>query len=222
MFFELLSTHHKVFFCEEEVKDELQKVCNTSNTTFIVKPFAELSILRRFPLEVWKKELEHDPEKYHTAELGVIWASKKEFVKEALAARPDTDWACWVDAGCIRTDTWRAPIQQFLKRDAFKNIQPGVYLQCLEPFEKRAFYSFPDRYIAGAICLFHRDFIWEYSTIYDGVVDWYIANKKGITMDQYIMASMVSNYDLKWLRLVDDNGLTEPCPDRWFFFFSKW
>ena len=167
IYFELLSNHKKIFFCEEDTKNELEKECNTVNTIFIIKPFTELNILKTFPFELWKQHLKYDPEKYHTPELGIVWANKKEFLREAFKLFPDIQWMCWVDAGCIRNYNWKSYINLFLQRCDFKGLSPGVYLQCIRPFIKKQFYTYPDIYIAGALILSHRDYIDEYCTLYD-------------------------------------------------------
>jgi hypothetical protein len=219
LFFELLKDHKKIFFCDEEMKKEIERRCNTQNTRFIIRDFNDLEILKKYGYELWENHLEYDAYEHHTAELGIIWANKKEFVREALEEE-GCEWGCWVDAGSIRDIRWAEYIPDFLRRETFKVAEKGVYMQSLKELIKKEYYVHPEIYIAGAIILFHKDYIKKYCELYNEVLDSYIKEKKGITMDQYIMASIACK-DLDWIKVINIENEKSKYIDDWFFFFGK-
>ena len=201
-----------VFFTDDATLLKIKPFAK-SNINFIVKPFKSLGVFEQFPFDFWQRQIERDPELYHTWQLGAIWANKMYFLRDATKFQGD-DWLVWVDAGCIRKDAWRPYIDTFTKRDTFQT--PGVYMQLLKPLPSQApkYYVYPDSYVAGAIIVAHRSKIDDYIDAYNSKLEEY--DKAGVsgTMDQYIMASIL---DVPWIHgIVCDVNV----PDEWFFFLA--
>ena len=226
-FFRMFRDQRLVFFCDAAMRAELDTICgDVSWVTFIIQEFADLPILRKIPRAFWNATRKLDSEAYHTPELGILWASKKEFLRQAAATITTTasDWFLWVDAGCIRTEDWEVDCKNFGTRRLY-TMEPGVYLQCIQPIpaEKRHF-RYPDVHIAGAIILAHRKYIDDFCKQYDDMVFEYIEKRIPFLMDQYVLASMVQRPDTPaWLRTISSaEELSEIdrlyCVDIWFFF----
>ncbi len=219
-FFSYLGHRKIIFFCDNEIHEEIKTFnINLNNVIFIIKNFNELSKLNKFPMEFWQKHIELDEEKYHRAELGIIWASKEEFIKEASEYLPDDEWFIWVDAGCIRTELWAEECKNFLRRA--KSLSKGVYLQALNiPPLEQIFFKFNRgiNYIAGAIILVHKDYIEKLIDTYDEILNVYDKNNIPVIMDQYILASIYTIIKPEWLHLIKYDN--QPVPDKWFFFLG--
>lgn len=220
IYFNLLSHIPKIFFCEELIKNEIIQRFNPENIEFIILNFIDLPILKKISHDIWKKHLQYDIERYHTPELGIIWSSKKDFVLEASKLYPEEKWFCWVDAGCIRTLQWGNFTQELFTRLDYRTLTPGIYLQKISNLEEdQLFKIFPFKSIAGGIILFHKKYIEDYISLYSSVLELYIANRISITMDQYIMASIIINYNPQYIYNID--YITElDVPDKWWFFLG--
>lgn len=208
-----------LFFTDQEGLVELKPLAK-ENVEFRVKPFESLEIFKKFDQAFWERQLEHDVEKYHTWQLGAVWANKQHFVKEASTEYPDEDWFLWVDAGCIRKDSWAPYTEKTGLREY--PFEPGVYLQCLNPIPRdRIFFRYPDIFIAGGLILFHRDHIDNFITEYHRSLMIYILLRLSGTMDQYIMCTLSQKHP--FIHCVERSVMTQyvqDCPDIWFFFLA--
>ena len=215
-FFRFLKGKPILFFCEEKTKKELEGFhLSLENVEFIILPFSQIVKDSKIPFEIWKESCIIDPEKYHTPELGFIWANKKEFIRLAAEYNKNIDWFIWIDAGCIRKDLCEGIYQSFLNRN-MNLLNPGVYLQQINKIEPKEFYIYPDICIAGAIIVFHRNFIDIYIEEYNKTLINYYYNKIPLIMDQYIMASLVKFPWLHTIKGYEFNSIY----DRWFFFLE--
>ena len=208
-----------LFFTDEECLLELKPLAK-ENVEFRVKPFESLEIFKNFDKAFWEKQIEVDIETYHTWQLGAVWANKHLFAKEAFTEYPDEDWFLWVDAGCIRKDSW-APYTEKTGLRKYP-LDPGVYVQSLNPIPReRVFFRYPDQFIAGGLILFHRDHIDNYIKEYAfGLMKYGILKLSGI-MDQYVIAHLSQQFS--FIHCVDRKLMTEyvqGCPDPWFFFLA--
>lgn len=198
-----------LFFTDHENYQCLKDIAG-KNVQFQIQEFSELSIFKTFPPAFWQEQIKIDPQKYHTWQLGAIWANKSRFVQEAMYIC-ESEWYMWVDAGSLREDY--PQIEKFGSRtlpDTF-----GIYLQLLKPLTK-TFFSFPDWYIAASHILFHKDYINQYVSLYDETLKIYEEEKIPLIVDQYIIASMVPNAPFIHTILVDPDTLPIY---RWFFFY---
>lgn len=209
-FFTKLTWQKIVFFTDEENLDSL-KVFAGPNVQFMLEEFNNLPIFQDFSSEFWKEQILLNPEKYHSWQLGALWASKSYFVRTASHVSED-EWLIWVDAGCVRTEEWN--LNDFTRRNTFS--EPGTYLQLLKPLPSKELFEFPNVFVAGSHILFHRSKIHSYIQSYKEIVNKYIQNKKCIINDQYVMASMAKTCNFL-IPILYDNAY---CPDKWFFFFS--
>ena len=215
-FFSFLHNNPIIFFCEESTKKEIESFnIPLDNVNFIILPFKNLYEISGINEEMWNKTWELDPEKkYHTPELGLVWCCKKEFVRLATNFDTNATWFIWVDAGCIRNISWKESCKNFTKR-RLSSLTPGVYLQLINPLESKDFYKYPDVFIAGAIIIFHKNYILPYKELYTKTLLQYYTNNTAFIMDQYIMASMFKENHV-WLHAI-------PCIesiDVWFFFLD--
>ena len=187
-----------------------------SNVRFIIQNFESLDIFKDFSQGFWQDQVKIDPEKYHTWQLGALWASKTRFVKQASQIDPTYDWYMWVDAGCVRNDDWKICIDAFGKRKVPDS--PGVYIQLLKSIpDHKSFFQFPDVYVAGSHILLHKSYIDNYNELYAETLKTYESQRIPAIMDQYIIASMIKTATFIYPILYDPQ-LNVPC--EWFFFFS--
>lgn len=215
-FFRFLAGKPIIFFCEEETQHEIRGFGLPLDTVeFVTLPATALPSLTRISYEKWVESCNCDPEKYHTPPLGMIWCCKKEFVRMASERRPTVDWFTWIDAGCIRQDAWESSCKEFTSR-RIHTLPPGVYLQCIASVQRKEFYTFPDICIAGAIILFHRQFIHPFIASYMTELIRYYRNNTPFIMDQYIYASMLTKQH-EWLHTIPNDT---PTVDKWFFFLD--
>lgn len=192
------------------------------NITFRIIEFNKLGVFNDFPREFWERQIQRDPESYHSWELGAIWANKKYFIREASNEYPDKEWFVWMDAGSVRKESWGPFIEPFTKRNF--TSEPGVYMQVLDRLPKdKTYFRYPDQHVAGALILFHRSCIQNYINDYNTVLKEYDANNIAGTSDQYIMATLLNKYP-QWTGvergLVKQFNYVNTCPDPWFFFLS--
>jgi hypothetical protein len=209
-FFRKLSWQKIYFFTDQSNYDSL-KILAGKNVNFIIQAFENIPIFKDFSPEFWKKEILNDPEKYHTWQLGALWACKSYFVRQVSDMYFGDEWFVWVDAGCVRTESWN--LDDFTRRNVIS--QPGVYLQLLNNLSNKEFFQYGGgSYIAGSHILFHKSLISNFIENYKQTINKYIENKLCIIDDQYIIASMIKTS--VFLKPIIFNGI---CPDRWFFMF---
>jgi hypothetical protein len=222
-FFQYFSHLPVVFYCEAATHADIaSRSWPIANVTFVHEAFTALAITRTFPRSVWAEQLAYDVERYHTAELGIVWANKKEFMRGA-AQRTCADWVVWVDVGCIRSDAWEPACAQFTQRN-MRTLTPGIYVQCLKPIPADvrhfAYADGTNTFIAGAIIVGHAEYLDLFCAQYNVTAADYLAHRVSITSDQYVMASMV-NQKLPWLHTINyydcDAAFRAACIDEWFF-----
>lgn len=211
------------FVCNTEIRDLIASFgTDLSKVTFCICEFDNLPILQKFPMEFWKKHKQIDPEEYHTPELGIIWANKKECIKIANKYQPNYTWYLWIDAGCIRKEEWGPSCAEFGLRHS---LAPGVYLQALQDIPKeREFFKFDNWivFIAGAIILVHKDYIDNLVNRHDNMLLTYDAANMCAISDQYVLASLANKES--WIHPINFKSQCEAfkrgCVDEWFFFIQ--
>ena len=209
-----------LFFTDQVNYDKLKQFARY-NVIFKIQPFENMSIFTEFPVDFWKDRISRDAEKYHTWQLGAIWCNKSGFVKQATDLCPDHDWYMWVDAACVRTDSWSSTLSMFGKRELPKT--PGIYLQLLNqmPHKKRFFAyrssSDYDVFIAGSHCLFHKNHVNQFVDAFHKTIQEYDNECKSLISDQHIMSTMTYDYTFI-MPILYDISLNSIC--EWFFFFS--
>ena len=104
-FFKKITWQTIVFFTDSENYPLLSRLAG-SNVKFIIQPFEDSKIFDVFSQEFWKEQIKYVPEKYHTWQLGALWASKIHFVKQASELYSSENWFIWVDAGSVRSESW--------------------------------------------------------------------------------------------------------------------
>jgi len=217
LFFQFFKGKKVMFFTEQSVLDELHdKNIDTQGIEFILKKFNDLPILNKFPYSFWLRQKERDIETYHTPELGIIWSSKKEFVREASELLPEEQWFIWVDAGCVRKEEWLKFSNDFGTRNIPQN--PGVYVGQLIPVPSKNFFMYPDTCLSGTISAFHKDYIKLFCEKYDDMLQTYDNAKVSATSDQYIVRSMMNKDD--WIVPITLLRNTLQVPDVWFFLLA--
>jgi hypothetical protein len=206
-----------IFFTDEEMYAELKPLAGP-NVKFVIQPFDMLRVFESYPQSFWERQRERDTEAYHTWQLGAIWANKKYFVQQAAEETPNEDWFVWMDAGCIRTDEWEPYLEDFTQRPFFKRI-PGVYCQALASLP-----SLIDvcRYehgnvIAGALIVFHRNFIQTYIDDYNECLNEYDKLGVSATSDQLVMCTTAVRYSA-YIYCIERGKFWTP--DEWFFFLA--
>jgi hypothetical protein len=200
-----------LFFTDAQNYQSLKEMAGP-NVRFQLVEFEDLPIFKQFPIDFWKSQITIDPEKYHTWQLGALWACKSYFVQEA-AKLLDSDWLMWVDAGCVRTDAWKPILANFGKRVIPSN--PGIFLQGLNLLVQKEFFQFPDIYIAGSHILFHHSLVDKFVEAYGKTLERYVEKGMPVIMDQYILASIVQSSEFVHVVLKGPLIL-----DEWFFFFT--
>ena len=206
-----------IFFTDNECYEELKDYAG-SNVDFCIQSFSEIRVLKYYPQTFWEFHKSHDPDIFHTWQLGAIWANKKYFVQEASEKYENDDWFIWVDAGCIRTDAWEPYLEDFTHRP-YIPLNEGVYFQGLNvPPLKEIYTSNDPPFIAGALFIVHRKYINMYIDEYNRVLDYYTKNNKSAILDQLVMASLVNSWHM--IKVIDINTLKIHVPDIWFFFLG--
>jgi len=217
LFFNYIKDNKVIFFTDNENYIELKPFAG-ENIEFQILKFEELSIFNDFSVDFWKQQIEIDPEKYHTWQLGALWANKSRFVKKASEIDPNHDWYMWVDAGCVRKEEWEPVLKKFGKAN-HSLLKTGVYIQSLNnniPNKDCFTYKYGVDYIAGSHILFHKDYIDIFIDKYTEIVYNYIKNNAPVIMDQYIITSMSLKFDFIH-SIIYDKSMN--AIDRWFFFF---
>jgi len=210
LFFKKIKWQSVIFYTDSENYNIIKEYAG-ENVKFIIQPFENSRVFEDFPESFWKEQIKNDPEKYHTWELGALWASKVYFIKQA-SKLVDSKWFIWVDCGSVRTDSW--DLDNFTKRNTFSN--PGIYLQLLNPLENKDFFKYPDIFIAGSHILLHKSYIDKYIEKYKETVEIYVKSHHSVISDQHIIARMVKTCD--FLTPILYNKIYS-CPDKWFFMF---
>jgi len=219
LFFNFFRGKRVIFFTDSFTLDEFhEKDINTAGIEFILKNFKDLPILTKFPYSFWERQIERDVEHYHTPELGIIWASKKEFIREASELLPNENWFAWMDAGCVRTPEWMSFSKDFGTRGILQN--PGIYVtQLNRHIPKKEFFTYPDVFIGGGLNVFHRNFIKIFCDSYDAMLRKYDEAKVCATSDQYIICSLMHNNTS--IIPIHHSNCKIAIPDtEWFFFLG--
>jgi hypothetical protein len=204
-----------LFFTDSKNLEILKPLAN-SNVQFQIQEFHELEIFKEFPPEFWQEQIKIDPEKYHTWQLGAIWANKPFFVKKAFELFPE-EWYMWVDAGCVRTNSWKNILENFGKQPII--LEPAVYVQSFYSIPNKLFFQYPDTYIAGSHILFHKKYMNTFVESYGETLKMYEKNRISLTSDQYIMASMIVQ-NCEFLKIIlYDSSIYVPEPS--FLFFAR-
>lgn len=203
-----------VIFFTDEANYTILKEFAKKNVTFHIQAFEDMEIFKEFSSDFWKYQITKDPEKYHTWQLGALWANKSRFVKQATGLYPLDDWYMWVDSGSIRSDDWKPLLSDFGKRPLPSS--PGVYLQKINDIPENKYFKYNFFAIAGSHILFHKDYIAKFIEHYCNMVREYEKENVSLIMDQYIMASIVSQKKMEGIFTIRKNI---ECPDEWFFFF---
>jgi len=208
-----------LFFTNKETYERI-KYFPTHNVTFEICELEDLEIFDTFDKDFWLRQISRDPEKYHTWQVGSIWANKKYFVKKAAVLDPNHTWYMWIDAGCIRKDSWAPYTERFGQRPI--DLEPGVYCQLLSPLPEKVHFRYRDQYIAGGLILFHTAYIKKFIDATNTILREYDQLAISGTSDQYVMATTSLSYP--WLRTICfkeslDYSIIH-CPDAWFFFLA--
>ena len=203
-----------IFFTDESNYSILKEFAK-ENVMFHIQPFEDMGIFKEFSSDFWEHQITKDPEKYHTWQLGALWANKSGFVKQARELYPLHDWYMWVDIGSIRTDNWKPLLSDFGKRPL--PSYPGVYLQQIRDIPNDNYFVFPFKAIAGSHILFHKDYIDKFIECYYCMLSEYERKNVSLISDQYIIASIVSQKKMDNLFTIKNNVYS---PDEYFFFFS--
>ncbi len=215
-FFTYLKTHPITFFTDTETYPFVKQVVGP-NVEIQVRNREFLPVYSDISKDLWKEHIELDTESYHTWELGAMWASKPYFVEEAAELHPEESWFVWVDAGCVRMPEWESYLEDFTARDLF--TEPGVYLQALRwppPNEDPIEFHPIEKYIAGGIVLFHREYIGQYIEEYIRIFQEYTIAKKPAICDQFVMATAAQR--IPWIHPIETR--VKAIPDMWFFFLA--
>ena len=162
----------------------------------------------------WDRQMERDPESYHTPELAAVWYEKKEFVARATLLT-DADVFLWCDAGCVRDDATEVAMRSFGLRDASFLNDGTLHFQQIKAIPHKPFYTFPDVRIAGAVLGGNRKAWAQYIPAYDKVLQEYDAAGVCANMDQYVMARLCDQ-QTDACTLHAPNNLLDP----WFFFIG--
>jgi hypothetical protein len=210
-FFKKLKWQPVIFYTDLENYNILKEYAG-KNVTFVIQPFEHSGVFQDFPESFWKDQIINDPEKYHTWQLGALWASKVYFIKQA-SKLVNSEWFIWVDCGSVRSDVW--DLDNFTRRNTFS--RPGIYLQLLNELENKDYFKYPDIFIAGSHILVHQSYIEEYIEKYKETVKIYVESNHSVISDQHIIAEMVKTCNFLKPVLYVNRG---NCPDHWFFFFN--
>lgn len=215
----LLLKHVKrpiLFFTDKECHADLMPLAG-DNVEFILQPFNELKILDEFPQKFWEDELKKDSMKFHTWQLGAIWANKVKFIEQAAQQYPDEEWWVWMDAGCIRTNDWIPYLEDFTYRP-FIQLKPGVYLQGSgESLEITELVKYKNINIQAAIILVHKDYAELFNKSYNQLLHVYHNSPLACISDQIIMSTLSHN-NKEWIyRIINKQ---KALPDTSFFFLA--
>lgn len=220
-FFNFLQDVKIIFFTDQENYAELKKFAK-DNIHFCIISFDSLRVFSEFNKEFWDRQVERDIEKYHTWQLAALWANKKYFVQEASELFPENEWYMWTDSGCIRDKYWEKTCINFTKRNI--ELQEGIYVQLLNKIpDSKIFFQFPDMYTAGALILFHKNFIYKFISDYNNMLIIYDLNNISGNSDQHIMSSLVVRNQTNIKPILYDSiccEIKETIFDKWFFFLG--
>jgi len=221
-FFSFFKDKRLLFFCTKDMyRDFVYLGFDITSVEFIFCEFDDLPLLKVFPYDFWLEQQKLDPELYHTPELGIIWASKKNFLHEAKKLYPTEEWLIWIDAGCVRTDAWLEHANEFTQRF---HLAPGIYFQNLKPIRNEQFFRYKknDYFIAGGLILAHADYIEEYCEVYNTMLEMYNKYKIPAIVDQFIMTSLITTDKYDWIHTINYYELSfkSQCPEEWFFFLQ--
>jgi glycosyltransferase involved in cell wall biosynthesis len=171
----------------------------------------------------WQRQIEHDPEKYHTVELAKMWFLKRHFVLETtkLCSYPKNHNFIWCDAACIRDELSKQWLLQF--GDRFYLEDERMHLQVLNPsnlvefiVNETPFFTFSTKSIACAIMFGTAEAWLIYSNMYNDMLKLYDSAKISGTSDQYITLSCVKKNP--WFFVLHESK--HFCENQWFRFLQ--
>ena len=103
-----------IIFCAPDMVSTIRELRShaTNRTMIIPTHLQDLQVVRNYPLDVWKAELEKDPERvlHGGYEVFWIWLSKTWLLMEAIKLNPfASTYFMWSDIGCFRTgdEKWK-------------------------------------------------------------------------------------------------------------------
>lgn len=205
-----------IFFTSQDVWDDIQQF--GIDLRWITPQIMNICDWKAWELgmDFWRRQMERDPEKYHTCELAAVWYEKKEFVKRAMDLI-EADVYIWCDAGCVRNDISEGAMQQFGKRGIQINDN-RLHIQCISSLPYKPFYHYPDCKYAGAIQAGNRTAWLQYDQLYRRVIQEYDVSQVSCNSDQYVLASC---YDLNSELFYEHRPSSQSFVDPWFFFLEK-
>ena len=205
-----------LFFTSADLVDELRSMTPPSSPVrFCVVERADWVAWNK-GRAFWDRQKARDVEAYHTPELAAVWYEKKEFVSRAMEM-PDYaafDVFIWCDAGCVRDDSSEEALCSFGLRNA--PLHDGkLHVQQIKTPALKAFYSFPDVRIAGAILAGNRAAWSLVRYLYEVALEDYDAAGVSGNSDQYVLARCIDQSPSQFSCWPNCTSL-----DRWFFFLG--
>ena len=225
-----------VFYCEQDLVPFIEECRKNFSDRTIIIPLnrTEWNANIKYDDAIWQSQLEKDCEKeLHSVELYKLWYEKKEFVTTTIELNPyDHDDFIWMDAGIIREEILiqliknnfpaqnRIPTDRILLLNvkpflADDEIKSNTTSQITGNFSKR------DRIGAGIIAG-SKDVWLTWSTLYDKIVNRYLADGLFIGKEQSIMSTLVlenknfvslinppTNFSRKWFYSLIHLGVSE-------------
>lgn len=198
-------------------------------TIIIDRPFNTTFCAQEKYMEYWIKDWQRDYEKQiHNPRLYIVWNEKSKFVEEVMQANYfNTEYFCWCDIGCFRTQENLSNYKNFPKVEKIVATNK-IQLLNIEPFNQNEIdyvnivkeqqlqnkiiniFQLKCR-IGGTIFLGHKDAWNKWIPTFYSMMDTFIANDTFAGKDQDIMA-MIS---LMYPELV--NLIRPPTPNGWFY-----
>lgn len=203
-----------IFFTSEDVYHDIIKMgYSLSHVQFEIMSVNDFTAWK-LGREFWERQMNRDPEKYHTPELAAIWYEKKEFVQRACQMT-DADVFIWCDAGAIRNDISEKAAQCFGLRNMNIN-DDRIHIQCINTIQYSMYYTYPACKYAGAIIAGNRDAWKQFAIIYNHIVKEYDNAGVSCNSDQYIMMSCNDHIPKLFYEHVPSTSEIDP----WFFFLA--
>jgi hypothetical protein len=209
-----------VFFTTPDLKNWIQSMrpSHLPIHFMLYDSIYEIDMFKKYGLDFWKGQCAIDPEKYHTPELGALWANKKDFVLRAIEDTKLDEPYIWADAGSQRGDHWCVSLPTF-GRNLKWVPRDKIIVQLMEPkVPEKDFFRWPDIYVAGAIMAAYKDVWVKYKEEYEKTLDEYVRAGVCANMDQYVMASTLLRCPGLIQGVYDD--CLHPIIDRWYSFLK--
>jgi len=225
-----------IFFCEQDLVPFVEECRKNFGDRTIIIPLnrEEWNANIKYDESIWQSQLEKDPEKdLHSVDLYKLWFEKKEFVTTAIELNPyDHDDFIWMDAGMIRESTLVSLIKTNFPqtnripkdRMLLLNVKPFQFtdeIKSTTPSQITGNFISKDRIGAGIIAG-PKELWFTWSTLYDKIVDRYLADNRFIGKEQSIMSTLVlenknlislvnppSNFSQRWFYSLLFLGVSE-------------